>query len=164
MTVYSQLGVADVQVVDTDGTDVCTADVGFGNVDVHQNVINIYTQYASLCGSTQAVAFVDVQTNNREASLSQTNFTLLFRSQVGRIFTKDLSKAGCTKCFKRCPTDAIVGAAKQIHTVIWDACTGCHACAQVCPTEAIILRSKPRTLKSWYWEKPGAAFSGGGRA
>ncbi|WP_425090867.1 RnfABCDGE type electron transport complex subunit B [Tropicimonas sp. S265A] len=61
---------------------------------------------------------------------------------------------GCTKCFKRCPTDAIVGAAKQIHTVVTDACIGCDACVAVCPTEAILLREKPRSLANWYWEKP----------
>lgn len=61
---------------------------------------------------------------------------------------------GCTKCFKRCPTDAIVGASKQIHTVVTDACTGCDACVAVCPTEAIILRDKPQTLRNWYWDKP----------
>ncbi|MEX5729955.1 electron transport complex protein RnfB [Rhodovulum iodosum] len=61
---------------------------------------------------------------------------------------------GCTKCFKRCPTDAIVGANKQIHTVVTDACIGCDACIEVCPTEAIIHRTKPRTLRNWYWEKP----------
>jgi electron transport complex protein RnfB len=61
---------------------------------------------------------------------------------------------GCTKCFKRCPTDAIVGANKQIHTVIVDACIGCDACIEVCPTEAIIHRAKPRTLRGWYWDKP----------
>lgn len=65
---------------------------------------------------------------------------------------------GCTKCFKRCPTDAIVGAAKQIHTVINDACIGCDACAEVCPTEAIIMRTKPRTLRNWHWPKPDARF------
>jgi len=61
---------------------------------------------------------------------------------------------GCTKCFKRCPTDAIVGASKQIHTVVVDACIGCDACIEVCPTEAIIRRTKPRTLRNWYWDKP----------
>lgn len=71
---------------------------------------------------------------------------------------------GCTKCFKRCPTDAIVGAAKQIHTVVFDACTGCEACVEVCPTEAIVLRAKPRTLRAWYWEKPGAALPREGSA
>ncbi|MHC0052537.1 RnfABCDGE type electron transport complex subunit B [Actibacterium sp. D379-3] len=66
---------------------------------------------------------------------------------------------GCTKCFKRCPTDAIVGAAKQIHTVVFDACIGCDACIEVCPTEAIIHRTKPRTLRNWYWEKPEQPFA-----
>ena len=65
---------------------------------------------------------------------------------------------GCTKCFKRCPTDAIIGAAKQIHTVINDACIGCDACAEVCPTEAIVLRTKPRTLRNWHWPKPGDTY------
>lgn len=65
---------------------------------------------------------------------------------------------GCGKCFKRCPTDAIVGAAKQIHTVVMDACIGCDACIEVCPTEAIVTRSKPRTLSNWYWDKPPAGF------
>ncbi|WP_138468624.1 RnfABCDGE type electron transport complex subunit B [Poseidonocella sp. HB161398] len=63
---------------------------------------------------------------------------------------------GCTKCFKRCPTDAIIGAAKQIHTVVNDACIGCEACVEVCPTEAIILRGKPRSLRNWHWPKPDA--------
>jgi len=71
---------------------------------------------------------------------------------------------GCTKCFKRCPTDAIIGAAKQVHTVVTDACIGCNACIEVCPTEAIIHRSKPRTLRNWYWDKPGAAMQPGERA
>ena len=61
---------------------------------------------------------------------------------------------GCTKCYKRCPTDAIIGAAKQIHTVVTDACIGCDACVEVCPTEAIIHRPKPKTLRGWYWDKP----------
>lgn len=68
---------------------------------------------------------------------------------------------GCTKCFKRCPTDAIVGAAKQIHTVVTDACIGCDACIEVCPTEAIVRRVKPKTLNNWYWEKPQPAFGPG---
>ena len=49
---------------------------------------------------------------------------------------------GCTKCIKRCPTDAIVGASKQIHGVVDDACTGCEACADVCPTGAITMRAE----------------------
>ncbi len=78
------------------------------------------------------------------------------QTQVAFIFEDHCT--GCGKCFKRCPTDAIVGAAKQIHTVVMDACIGCNACVEVCPTEAIVLRSKPRTLSNWYWEKPQASF------
>lgn len=61
---------------------------------------------------------------------------------------------GCTKCFKRCPTDALVGANRQIHVVIKDACTGCGKCVEVCPTESLSLRDVPVTLETWHWPKP----------
>lgn len=61
---------------------------------------------------------------------------------------------GCTKCLKRCPTDAIVGASKQMHGVVDDACTGCEVCANVCPTGAIVLRPEAPTLQTWHWPKP----------
>jgi electron transport complex protein RnfB len=64
---------------------------------------------------------------------------------------------GCTKCFKRCPTDAILGASKQIHAVIGDACTACEKCVDVCPTECIVMRPIPVTLQNWYWPKPAIA-------
>ena len=35
---------------------------------------------------------------------------------------------GCTKCIQACPVDAIIGAAKQMHTVVVDECTGCDLC------------------------------------
>lgn len=61
---------------------------------------------------------------------------------------------GCTKCFKACPTDAVVGAMKQIHTVMREACTGCAKCEPTCPTGAIDLAPLPVTLQSWVWPKP----------
>lgn len=61
---------------------------------------------------------------------------------------------GCTKCFKRCPTDAIIGGAKQIHVVFFDACTGCEKCYDVCPTECIEMRPVKPTLQTWYWPEP----------
>ena len=61
---------------------------------------------------------------------------------------------GCTKCFKRCPTDAIVGGPKQIHAVFADACTGCEKCFEVCPTECIEMRPLQATLQTWYWPMP----------
>lgn len=64
---------------------------------------------------------------------------------------------GCTKCFKRCPTDAILGGPKQMHAVISDACTGCEKCVDVCPTECVEMRPIPVTLQNWYWPKPAVA-------
>ncbi|HCU54652.1 MAG TPA: electron transporter RnfB [Gammaproteobacteria bacterium] len=61
---------------------------------------------------------------------------------------------GCTRCFKVCPTDAIMGAAQQIHSVFREACTACGKCEEVCPTESIKLQPIPMTLQSWYWPKP----------
>ncbi len=44
---------------------------------------------------------------------------------------------GCTKCIQACPVDAIVGAAKLMHTVIADLCTGCELCVPPCPVDCI---------------------------
>ena len=63
---------------------------------------------------------------------------------------------GCCRCLKVCPTDAIVGAAKQIHNVIREACTGCGACIDRCPTGAMTLVPVPATLQHWIWPKPAA--------
>jgi electron transport complex protein RnfB len=64
---------------------------------------------------------------------------------------------GCTKCFKRCPTDAILGGPKMIHAVFPDACTGCEKCFEVCPTECIEMRPVEATLQTWYWPSPSQA-------
>lgn len=47
---------------------------------------------------------------------------------------------GCTKCIQACPVDAIVGAAKLMHTVIIDECTGCDLCVAPCPVDCIEMR------------------------
>jgi electron transport complex protein RnfB len=61
---------------------------------------------------------------------------------------------GCAHCAKECPTDAIVGASKQIHTVVRDACMGCGKCLAVCPTECLRLHPATVTLQTWRWPKP----------
>lgn len=48
---------------------------------------------------------------------------------------------GCTLCIKACPTDAIVGGNKRMHTVIEAYCTGCELCLPVCPVDCIALES-----------------------
>jgi electron transport complex protein RnfB len=63
---------------------------------------------------------------------------------------------GCCKCFKRCPTDAIMGANNMIHSVFADACTGCEKCFEVCPTECIEMHPVSPTLQTWFWPSPSA--------
>lgn len=46
---------------------------------------------------------------------------------------------GCALCLKACPVDAILGAAKQMHTVIDEHCTGCELCVPACPVDCISL-------------------------
>jgi electron transport complex protein RnfB len=46
---------------------------------------------------------------------------------------------GCTKCIQACPVDAIVGAAKRMHTIVAAECTGCELCLPPCPVDCIAL-------------------------
>ncbi len=56
---------------------------------------------------------------------------------------------GCTLCIKACPTDAIVGSNKRMHTVIEAACTGCELCLPVCPVDCIGLENVTGTRTGW---------------
>lgn len=56
---------------------------------------------------------------------------------------------GCTLCISACPTDAILGASKQMHTVIEDACTGCELCLPVCPVDCIHLENVTLGKSGW---------------
>ena len=61
---------------------------------------------------------------------------------------------GCTKCYRLCPSDAIIGSMKQIHSILDEACTGCSQCEEKCPTEAIRMIEVPETLGTWVMPKP----------
>ncbi|MFJ4144259.1 electron transport complex subunit RsxB [Pseudomonas sp. NPDC089734] len=58
-------------------------------------------------------------------------------------FIREAECIGCTKCIQACPVDAIVGAAKQMHTVIIDECTGCDLCVAPCPVDCIEMHPLP---------------------
>jgi electron transport complex protein RnfB len=66
---------------------------------------------------------------------------------------------GCTKCIQACPVDAILGAAKQMHTVIADECTGCDLCVEPCPVDCIDMVPIVRDIRSWTWQPPQSSFS-----
>ncbi|MGP1628751.1 MAG: RnfABCDGE type electron transport complex subunit B [Giesbergeria sp.] len=56
---------------------------------------------------------------------------------------------GCTLCLAACPTDAIVGANKLMHTVIEAHCTGCGLCLPVCPVDCIALVNASENATGW---------------
>lgn len=69
-------------------------------------------------------------------------------------FIREAECIGCTKCIQACPMDAILGAAKQMHTVIADECTGCDLCVEPCPVDCIDMIPVETTVQSWEWSLP----------
>lgn len=64
---------------------------------------------------------------------------------------------GCTLCIKACPTDAILGANKLMHTVIEPWCTGCELCIPVCPVDCIALENVTGEKTGWAAWSPALA-------
>lgn len=56
---------------------------------------------------------------------------------------------GCTLCLDACPTDAILGGNKRMHTVIEPYCTGCELCVPVCPVDCIALENVTGGRTGW---------------
>ena len=69
-------------------------------------------------------------------------------------FIREAECIGCTKCIQACPVDAILGAAKQMHTVLSAECTGCDLCVEPCPVDCIDMIPITTTLDSWIWQAP----------
>jgi len=66
---------------------------------------------------------------------------------------------GCTLCIQACPVDAILGATKQMHTVIAQECTGCELCLPPCPVDCIdMVPFRPGT-RTWLRPRPDLARS-----
>ncbi|MCF6264057.1 MAG: electron transport complex subunit RsxB [Xanthomonadales bacterium] len=61
---------------------------------------------------------------------------------------------GCTKCIQACPVDAILGAAKKMHTIIAAECTGCELCIPPCPVDCIDMIPVSIDLTNWQSDKP----------
>jgi len=72
--------------------------------------------------------------------------------EVAIIVEKDC--IGCTLCIQACPVDAIMGAAKQMHTVIESECTGCELCLPPCPVDCILMVPIKTTTNSWKFKQP----------
>jgi electron transport complex protein RnfB len=67
---------------------------------------------------------------------------------------------GCTLCMQACPVDAIVGAPKQMHTMIAELCTGCDLCVPPCPVDCIAMipvTGDKTGWDAWTQQQAGAA-------
>lgn len=69
-------------------------------------------------------------------------------------FIREAECIGCTKCIQACPVDAILGAAKLMHTVIVSECTGCDLCLEPCPVDCIDMLPLSTGVSAWRWELP----------
>ena len=64
---------------------------------------------------------------------------------------------GCTLCIKACPTDAILGSNKRMHTVVEAFCTGCDLCAIACPVDCIAMEPISGERTGWNAWSPALA-------
>ncbi len=76
------------------------------------------------------------------------------KATVAVAYIREAECIGCTKCIQACPVDAILGAAKQMHTVIVSECTGCDLCVEPCPVDCIDMIHEEESLQSWHWQLP----------
>lgn len=58
-------------------------------------------------------------------------------------FIEENQCIGCTKCMAVCPSDAIIGTDKMLHTVLTLDCIGCELCVPACPVDCITLLPMP---------------------
>jgi electron transport complex protein RnfB len=63
---------------------------------------------------------------------------------------------GCTLCIQACPVDAIMGAAKQMHTILPELCTGCDLCVNPCPVDCIVMYPVTEATGWQAWSQPEA--------
>jgi electron transport complex protein RnfB len=75
------------------------------------------------------------------------------------VYIDESTCIGCTLCIQACPVDAILGAAKHMHTVIESECTGCDLCIPPCPVDCIHVKALKPTLKTWKWHRPEGGYA-----
>ena len=97
-------------------------------------------------GGAQGVARLAAISGKPLAALNPENGVEAPRSVV---FIDEAWCIGCTLCIEACPTDAIFGTHKHMHTVIEAYCTGCELCLPVCPVDCILLENASGTATGW---------------
>lgn len=70
-----------------------------------------------------------------EAHIKDKKCTALSCKELISYYIDPEKCTACTLCFKKCPSDAIIGKKKMIHVVDQENCTKCDTCFEVCPTK-----------------------------
>ena len=97
-------------------------------------------------GGAQGIERLAKITGQPHSSLSPAHGTEAPRSVA---FIDENWCIGCTLCMKVCPTDAIMGSNKLMHTVLEASCTGCELCLPVCPVDCIELENASGGATGW---------------
>jgi electron transport complex protein RnfB len=105
-------------------------------------------------GGEQGIEWLSAITGQPVLALSPAHGTEVPRTVA---FIDENWCIGCTLCIKACPTDAILGSNKLMHTVIEACCTGCELCVPVCPVDCIELENVTGSATGWAaWSQPQA--------
>ena len=121
---------------------------GFPDCAAYAQAIALYEADINQCppGGQEGVKRIAALTGRPEAPLNPLNGAEAPRSLA---WIDEAWCIGCTLCISACPTDAIIGSNKLMHTVIEDACTGCELCLPVCPVDCIFLESVSGNHTGW---------------
>ena len=111
-------------------------------------------------GGAEGIGRLALMTGRPELALNPANG---LEGPLRRAVVDEAWCIGCTLCLQACPVDCIVGAAKQMHTVIPELCTGCELCLPVCPVDCIALVTATGERTGWQAWSPQQADVARGR-
>ena len=121
---------------------------GYPDCAAYAQAIALGTAAINQCppGGAQGIAFLATITGQSVLPLNPVNGMEAPRRVA--LIDEDWC-IGCTLCITACPTDAIVGSNKLMHTVIEAYCTGCELCLPVCPVDCIDLENVTGSATGW---------------
>ena len=121
---------------------------GFPDCAAYAQAIALNEANINQCppGGQEGIKRIAALTGRPEAPLNPLNGTEAPRSLA---WIDEAWCIGCTLCITACPTDAIIGSNKQMHTIIENACTGCELCLPVCPVDCILLENVSENHTGW---------------
>jgi electron transport complex protein RnfB len=121
---------------------------GYSDCTAYANAIAEGSARINQCppGGAQGIERLAAVTSQAVVVLNPENGT---EGPRGVAFIDEAWCIGCTLCIKVCPTDAIIGSNKLMHTVAETYCTGCELCLPVCPVDCIEMENVSGTSSGW---------------